>query len=574
MRYNNLKVRNKLAISALVTIAYTLILLAMAIYSDWSTSRHIRVSSMIAEISTQLDPVARYAASLRHNFQSFKTRKETIVASINTFRDSLAAIQILADSKAQIEALKTLSTSIDSLEKQLLIYNKTNVAFGVAMDSTGVTINELSLQMLNAEAISKEIFFDYNDVSTTIMQHLWIGQEDAERFNWIRSSLAQLERATAPRSAQVASGLRHLSEVSCNANDAMRIDAEQLRNTLTMLERTKNFLSQTRETELQLTRKTQRRMVMIYLFIVLLICSAQLLFSRLLAKGIATPISTLAGLLRRYRDGDLSSQGEDESLRNRGDELGQMGRSTLALGEKLREMLGAIRHTGQHLVEANGQISQSAEAISAGAARQANETDAMGNTMRGIAANMQIISENAKQSETISSHSTSSLHDLRKVTQKNAALVASIGKRIGVMDGIAKQTNILALNAAVEAARAGVSGRGFAVVAAEVRKLAEQSAISANEVITLVANAVDVAKDANAKFEALMPNLQEMQRMTHEVNEAIEQQKIEIAQINCSSLHLSEVVQANAASSEQLAASAASLKATGDKLLELLSYYK
>lgn len=574
MRYTNLKVRSKLIISALVTLLYSFLLLGLALYSDRATSHRVRVSGMLAELSTQIDPIARFAAGMKHNFQPYGAREEAINTYINTFRDSLNAIASLVRSEEQAEVLHELSVSIDSLQTRLHAYNATDVAFDVAVDSTGVTLNELSLLLLNAEGITKKQFFQYYDVSTSIMQHLWMSEINEKRFNWLMGELDRLVRSVSANSTALATNLKLLAEVSRNADNALRAHIEQLQSTMAHLDRAKTLLTSSRQIELQLTSQTQQRMVVLYLIAVFLICCTQYYFSHRLSKDIAVPIRLIAGSLERFRSGDISSNGAIAPLGNRGDELGQIGRSTLALGEKLREMLGEIRHTGHQLVEANGQISQSAEAISAGAARQASETQELGSTLEQITASMQQTSDNAKQGEVISTKSMNSLRILREVTEKNATLVASIGEHIGVMNGIAQQTNILALNAAVEAARAGSSGRGFAVVAAEVRKLAEQSAKAADEVIALVANAVDVSREANTKFEALMPDLQEMQRMTQEVNAVVEQQRAGISQINSSSLHLTEVVQANAASSQQLAASAASLKTTGDKLLELLSYYK
>ena len=166
-----------------------------------------------------------------------------------------------------------------------------------------------------------------------------------------------------------------------------------------------------------------------------------------------------------------------------------------------------------------------------------------------------------------------SLTRLNQITQQSAQVIASIGDRIGVMNGIARQTNILALNAAVEAARAGEYGKGFAVVAIEVRKLAEQSAKAADEVVSMVLNAVKIAETAKEQFNAITPELQEASRLTQEVSAAVQQLRIGTDQINSSVQELTEVAQGNAASSEELAASADGLQATAERLNALLNYY-
>ena len=197
----------------------------------------------------------------------------------------------------------------------------------------------------------------------------------------------------------------------------------------------------------------------------------------------------------------------------------------------------------------------------------------MSSTVEEMTASMLQTSDNAKQSEVINAKSMESLTRLNQITQQSAQVIASIGDRIGVMNGIARQTNILALNAAVEAARAGEYGKGFAVVAIEVRKLAEQSAKAADEVVSMVLNAVKIAETAKEQFNAITPELQEASRLTQEVSAAVQQLRIGTDQINSSVQELTEVAQGNAASSEELAASADGLQATAERLNALLNYY-
>ena len=297
------------------------------------------------------------------------------------------------------------------------------------------------------------------------------------------------------------------------------------------------------------------------------------LLLRLLAKDLAHPVKTVSSILENFRDGRIVRLNDARSMKERGDEIGVMVRSVGGLGEKLREIVGAMHRVGAALMEANVQLTQSAAAISQGASRQASESEEVSSTVEEMTASMLQTSDNAKQSEVINAKSMESLTRLNQITQQSAQVIASIGDRIGVMNGIARQTNILALNAAVEAARAGEYGKGFAVVAIEVRKLAEQSAKAADEVVSMVLNAVKIAETAKEQFNAITPELQEASRLTQEVSAAVQQLRIGTDQINSSVQELTEVAQGNAASSEELAASADGLQATAERLNALLNYY-
>jgi methyl-accepting chemotaxis protein len=156
-----------------------------------------------------------------------------------------------------------------------------------------------------------------------------------------------------------------------------------------------------------------------------------------------------------------------------------------------------------------------------------------------------------------------------------------IAEIIGVIDGIAFQTNILALNAAVEAARAGEQGRGFAVVAGEVRNLAQRSATAAREIKTLISASVEkvesggvLVQSTGRAVQEVVDEVQRVNAIIGEISTAASEQSGGIAQVNIAVGQLDQMTQQNAALVEQNSAAAESLRAQAHQLAEVVSVFK
>jgi methyl-accepting chemotaxis protein len=183
-------------------------------------------------------------------------------------------------------------------------------------------------------------------------------------------------------------------------------------------------------------------------------------------------------------------------------------------------------------------------------------------------------SEVARRGGTVVTEVVSTMDDIQQSSRKIADI-------IGVIDGIAFQTNILALNAAVEAARAGEQGRGFAVVAGEVRSLAQRSADAAKEIKGLIGTSVErvesgsrLVHDAGATMAEIVQSVQRVVDMIGEITAASAEQSAGISQVNQAVGQLDQMTQQNAALVEQSAAAAQSLREQADHLAHVVSAFR
>jgi methyl-accepting chemotaxis protein len=242
---------------------------------------------------------------------------------------------------------------------------------------------------------------------------------------------------------------------------------------------------------------------------------------------------------------------------------------------------GQIRLASQEVAAGNSDLSQRTEQ----AAARLQQTSG---AMEQIAEGMQHAAQAAAEAHGLAA-------DAAGVAQRGGEVVGQvvatmeriqggsrrIGDIIGVIDGIAFQTNILALNAAVEAARAGEQGRGFAVVAAEVRALAQRSAGAAREIKGLIGASVESVEDgsrlvgeAGATMQALVERVQQVSRITGDIRSASGEQSAGIGAVNQAVGLLDGMTQQNAALVEQSAAAAASLSGQAQRLAQAVSAFR
>jgi len=301
-------------------------------------------------------------------------------------------------------------------------------------------------------------------------------------------------------------------------------------------------------------------------------------------RSIVRPLKQAAAVADQVSEGDLTASVKVESS----DETGQLLGALQRMRNSLVQIVGSVRGNAESVATASAQIAQGNLDLSQRTEEQASALQQTAATMEELSSTVRSNADNARQANQLALSAASAAQDGGQVVGRVVDTMRGINDSskkivdiIGVIDGIAFQTNILALNAAVEAARAGEQGRGFAVVASEVRSLAQRSAQAAREIKSLIGHSVQqveqgtvLVDQAGHSMQQIVAAIGRVSDIVGEISAAAVEQSSGVTQVGDAVSQMDQTTQQNAALVEEGAAAAESLRQQARMLVEAVAVFK
>lgn len=332
------------------------------------------------------------------------------------------------------------------------------------------------------------------------------------------------------------------------------------------------------------TKADQSRAGMLMGLLVALALVVGVLVAWRITRSVTLPVARVVSVAERIAQGDLTSSIEVDAR----DEIGRLLLAILSMQDRLRDLVGQIRASVDSIEIASKEVADGNMDLS-------YRTETTASSLQQTAASMEHLMDTVQQNTNAAGHANQLASAASQVASRGGMVVSQvvatmqeihessrrIADIIGVIDGIAFQTNILALNAAVEAARAGEQGRGFAVVASEVRTLAQRSAHAAKEIKSLIGSSVDrveiggrLVGEAGTTMADIVESVQRFTNIMREISGAAQEQSSGIGEISRAITQLDFMTQQNAALVEESSAAAASLKEQAQALSRTVTVFK
>jgi methyl-accepting chemotaxis protein-1 (serine sensor receptor) len=326
------------------------------------------------------------------------------------------------------------------------------------------------------------------------------------------------------------------------------------------------------------------RATKVSLIVMLVVCALAIYASKVFSGTVVRPLAQAVSISRAVADGDLTVVKETRGK----SEIAQLFQSLYTMQNSLSGVVANVRSNAEGVASASAEIAHGNNDLSARTEQQASALEETAASMEELSSTVRMNADNARQANQLALNASTvaaqggevvaEVVDTMKGINESSRRIVDI---IGVIDGIAFQTNILALNAAVEAARAGEQGRGFAVVASEVRSLAQRSAEAAKEIKGLINTSVQrveqgttLVDKAGTTMDEVVAAIRRVTDIMGEISAASNEQSLGVAQVGEAVTQMDQATQQNAALVEESAAAADSLKQQAAELVRAVAVFR
>ncbi len=341
----------------------------------------------------------------------------------------------------------------------------------------------------------------------------------------------------------------------------------------TILEEAKDIEKNVNQTLLLSTQKfssTEKRSKITILLLDILFFLIVLIPIMSIIKSITNLINTIVDSLSRIANKDINFELETDT----NDEVSLLYNSVNKINSNFRQIIQNIRETMNSVSDGSGFLKAIAMQISQRASEQSLTTEEIANSMDQMVETINSNTERAKATGETSKESAEKLNESGEIFVETIELVKEISNKVSVITEIADKIDILSINAAIEAARAGEKGRGFSVIAQEIRKLADKTKKSSDDITKLSEKGQHISKIAGEKLDQIIPEIMKSAKLVENIVVAGIDQQTSVQNISDSIKQLTEITNENSTTAEEMSASSEELSSQAQLLMQMISVFK